>query len=175
MKFSEYVTDMTDVKLSDADFWIRMNKAKPDDNGEYLVTIVGCSGHRRVAVSCYKKYFYQSADNAPYCGEEVGCWTNLYAGDKVVAWMPIPAPAKEEARIERKGDRVYYIDENGRKYIVYILAEFGAKTIDHSQPYHHMAVVVEYFNGGGICGDFYITGTDDEELLACCKEYVNAF
>lgn len=173
MKFSEFVSDRTDLKLSDADFWIRTCKVKPDYDGEYLVTIADCNGHQRVAVSRYKKYFYPT-ENYPCITKEVGCWSNLYSGDKVVAWMPIPAPAKGEARIERKGNRVYYIDENGRKYIVYILAEFGAKTIDHSEPYHHMAVVVEYANGGSVCGYFYITGTDDEELLTCCKEYVHA-
>jgi len=180
MKFSEYVTEMmvSDkpiMQFTDNDFWVKIRDAKPCDDGEYLVTIVDCNGHQRVSVSSYKRYFMShSIDNSPWCREEIGCWSNLYAGDKVVAWMPIPAPAKGEPRIERKGNRVYYIDENGKKYIVYILAEFGAKTIDHSEPYHHMAVVVEYANGGAPCGHFYITGTDDEELLACCKEYVHA-
>ena len=176
MKFSEYVNDVTNVEVSDADFWIRMSKARPDDDGEYLVTIVDRDGHQRVTVAGYKKYFFPIDYNSTLFvrKREVGVWSNINVGDKVVAWMPIPAPAKGEARIERKGNRVYYIDENGKKYIVYILAEFGAKTIDHSEPYHHMAVVVEYANGGSVCGYFYITGTDDEELLSCCKEYVHA-
>lgn len=181
MKFSEYVTEMmvSDkpiMQFTDNDFWVKMRDAKPNDDGEYLVTIIDHDGHQRVTVVGYKKYFFPIDYNSPLFArkQEVGVWSNLNVGDRVVAWMPIPAPAKGEARIERKGNRVYYIDENGRKYIVYILAEFGAKTIDHSEPYHHMAVVVEYTNGGAICGNFYITGTDDEELLACCKEYVHA-
>lgn len=178
MKFSEYVTEMMVgdkpiMQFTDNDFWVKIRDAKPCHDGEYLVTIDDHSGHRRVAVSHYKKYFYPT-ENYPCITKEVGCWSNLYAGDKVVAWMPIPAPAKGEARIERKGDRVYYIDENGRKYVIYILAEFGAQTIDRSQLCHRMAVVVEYSNGGSVCGEFYIIGTDDEELLACCKKYVHA-
>ena len=76
--------------------------------------------------------------------------------------------AREEARIERKDGHVYYIDENGKTYIVYLLAQ------DNSEPHYCTAVVAGYTNGKRTCINFYIPGIDDEVLLACCKEYVHA-
>ncbi len=77
-------------------------------------------------------------------------------------------------RIERDGERVYYIDNNGNRYIIYLLIDFDAKEIDISKPVHYMAAVVgEDPDGGSVCGWFYIEGTTDEELLSCCERYVD--
>ena len=77
-------------------------------------------------------------------------------------------------RIERDGERVYYIDRIGNRYIVYLLIDFNAKELDISKPVHYMAAVVEEDpDGGGVCGWFYIEGTSDEELLDCCERYVD--
>lgn len=76
-------------------------------------------------------------------------------------------------RIERNGERVYYIDSTGERYIIYLLIDFDAKEVDISKPVHYMAAVVgEDPDGGSLCGYFYIEGTSDEELLSCCEEYV---
>ena len=77
-------------------------------------------------------------------------------------------------RIERDGERVYYIDSTGYRYIIYLLIDFDAKELDISKPVHYMAAVVEGDpDGGGVSGWFYIEGTSDEELLDCCERYVD--
>lgn len=81
---------------------------------------------------------------------------------------------KAESRIEREGERVYYIDYTGRKYIIYLLIDFDAKEIDISKPVHYMAAVVDaHPDDGYVCGWFYIEGTSDDELLDCCDRYVD--
>lgn len=77
-------------------------------------------------------------------------------------------------RIERNGDRVYYIDATGERFIIYLLIDFDAKELDISKPVHYMAAVVgEHPDDGSMRGWFYIEGTSDEELLDCCKRYVD--
>lgn len=79
-------------------------------------------------------------------------------------------------RIERNGERVYYIDCTGERYIIYLLIDFDAKEIDISKPVHYMAAVVgEDPDSGSLCGYFYIEGTSDEELLDCCERYVERY
>ena len=77
------------------------------------------------------------------------------------------------ARIERDGDRVFYIDRDGNRYIIYLLVDFNAKEIDISKPIHYMAAVVgDHPDDGAVCGWFYVEGESDEELLSCCERYV---
>ena len=78
------------------------------------------------------------------------------------------------ARIERDNERVYYIDNNEERFIVYLMIDFDAKEIDISKPLHYMCGVVEEEpDGGSLRGWFYVEGTSDEELLDCCERYVN--
>ena len=106
-------------------------------------------------------------------------WTNIEGGDYVVAWMPLPKPYHEEgkknpAKIEREDGRVYYIDDDGNRYVLYLLADLQdpCRRCDRWL-LHDMVIAVEDEDGGRPCGFFYQEGLDDESLLDCCKRYVN--
>lgn len=126
-----------------------------------LVTVEDIMKKRHVVISQYD----------PAIG-----WSNLHAGEKVVAWMPLPEACKgenERARIERKDNRVYYIDDDGNRYVIYRLVDFDDQLIIPGKAIHYMAAVVEVEDGGRLCGYFYIEGDDDDDLLECCKQYVH--
>lgn len=57
--------------------WIPVEKRLPEKRGNYLCT-VECAGCRYIIVGHYNK----------------PGWTDDYAGQKVIAWMPLPEPYK---------------------------------------------------------------------------------
>lgn len=57
--------------------WIPVEERLPEKRGNYLCT-VGCEGCRYIIVGHYNK----------------PGWTDDYAGQKVIAWMPLPEPYK---------------------------------------------------------------------------------
>lgn len=147
-----------DMKVS-ASKWIRASVVTPRKEALYLATVMDVSHERHVIISQFN----------PGVG-----WSNLDPGEKVIAWMDLPEADKGgDPRIERKDGRVYYIDKWGIRYIIYLLVDLEDKIVDHSKPFHYMAVVVGYGDGVAPCGHFYIERLDDESLLDCCKMYVS--
>lgn len=150
--------------INENDMWIVLDSGYaccPTTKLMCLVTVEDILKERHVVISQYD----------PAIG-----WSNLNAGEKVIAWMPMPEACKgvnKRARIEREDGRVYYIDDDGNRYILYLLADLQdpCRRCDRWL-LHDMVIAVEDEDGGRPCGFFYQEGLDDESLLDCCKQYV---
>ena len=120
----------------------------------------------------YRGHSLSVSDVVLLGNEETGSSNWYYCNS--MGWKDLTKIVSPEPRIERDGERVYYIDTNGDRYIIYLMVDFNAKVVDISKPVHYMAAVVnEHPDEGSVRGWFYVEGESDEELLDCCKRYVN--
>ena len=70
--------------------WIPVSERLPEDSGEYLVTVIDedVETYKHMEIAWY-------AHPKDYDVEE-GDWRELMFNEKVIAWMPLPEPYKEE-------------------------------------------------------------------------------
>lgn len=85
LKIMDYIENMDDEKENG---WIPASERLPEESDYYMACI-----YNEISNKCYCRSEWLSINNN-YYGELV--WIDLKSYEKVVAWMPLPEPYKED-------------------------------------------------------------------------------